>query len=244
MNFSRPKFWQIPQPSAENFANLAEKETALYERIAQISATQQRAKLASSLAVEDMVITDVIAKSKVDIAVFTLETGRLNPETLALVEQVKSRYPELDFRLYQPNSEKVAAYGKEKGAFAFYESVELRRECCFIRKIEPLNRALQEADAWLTGQRREQSITRTALNFHEQDEGRGIDKYNPIFDWTEIDVWAYILKYNIPYNELYKQGYPSIGCEPCTKPVKEGEDIRAGRWWWENKDSKECGLHK
>lgn len=244
MSFLRPKFWQIPQPSEKDFANLAEKETALYERIAQIAANQHRAKLASSLAVEDMVITDVIAKSKANIAVFTLETGRLNPETLALVDEVKSHYPDLDFQLYHPNPSKAEEYDSQKGAFAFYESVELRRECCFIRKIEPLNRALQDADSWLTGQRREQSITRTELNFHEQDEGRGIDKYNPIFDWSEIDVWAYILKHNIPYNELYNQGYPSIGCEPCTKPVKEGEDIRAGRWWWENKDSKECGLHK
>lgn len=138
----------------------------------------------------------------------------------------------------------MAQYEQEKGKNAFYESVELRCECCFIRKIEPLNRALEHADAWLTGQRREQSVTRTELAFHEQDSGLGIDKYNPIFDWSEQEVWTYILKYNIPYNELYKHGFPSIDCEPCARSVKEGEDIRADPWWWENKGSKECGLHK
>lgn len=240
----KPKLWEIPQPSAEVFAEIEAKETALIARIQEIAARHQRAKFASSLAVEDMVITDVIARQQANIDVFTLETQRLNPETLALVDAVKTRYPQLNFQLFYPNPESVAQYEQTKGKNAFYESVELRRECCFIRKIEPLNRALADADAWLTGQRREQSVTRTELAFHEQDTGRGIDKYNPIFDWSEQEVWAYILKYDIPYNALYKQGFPSIGCEPCTRPVKEGEDIRAGRWWWENKDSKECGLHK
>lgn len=244
MSFLKPTFWAIPTPTEADFANLEAKETALYERIQTISVNQKNAKFASSLAVEDMVITDVIAKTKANIGVFTLETGRLNPETLALVDAVKKTYPDLDFELFYPNPEAAEKYTAEKGQFAFYESVELRRECCFIRKIEPLNRALKAADAWLTGQRREQSVTRTALPFQEQDESRHIAKYNPIFDWSEMDVWAYILKHHIPYNELYNQGYPSIGCEPCTRPVKAGEDIRAGRWWWENKDSKECGLHK
>ncbi|WP_424410437.1 phosphoadenylyl-sulfate reductase [Pasteurella sp. PK-2025] len=244
MMIQKPTLWQIPQPTEADFQHLNEKETALVERIQTIAANQKNAKFASSLAVEDMVITDVIAKTKANIAVFTLETGRLNPETLALVEKVKNTYPELKLALFHPNPDAVAKYDNEKGKFAFYESVELRRECCHICKIDPLNRALQDADCWLTGQRREQSVTRTALPFHEQDEGRGIAKYNPIFDWSEMDVWAYILKYHIPYNELYKQGYPSIGCAPCTRPVKAEEDIRAGRWWWENKDSKECGLHK
>ncbi|ABR75042.1 phosphoadenosine phosphosulfate reductase [Actinobacillus succinogenes] len=240
----RPELWQIPRPTEKDFADLLEKETALFERIHEIAEHHQHARFASSLAAEDMVITDVIAKSNAKISVFTLETGRLNPETLALVEAVKNVYPDLDFQLFHPVSAVAEKYDREKGRFAFYESVELRRECCYIRKIEPLNRALKNADCWLTGQRREQSVTRTELAFREQDRVRGIDKYNPIFDWHEIDVWAYILKHNIPYNELYKQGCPSIGCEPCTKPVKQGEDIRAGRWWWENKDSKECGLHK
>lgn len=242
--FIKPTLWEIPQPSESDFAKLSEKETALIERIQQIAQQYHNAKFASSLAVEDMVITDVIAKQKANIAVFTLETQRLNPETLALGDKVKTHYPHLDFQLYYPDPKKVEQYEQENGRNGFYESIERRRECCFIRKIEPLNHALNDADAWLTGQRREQSVTRTYLPFEEQDKERGIAKYNPIFDWSEIDVWAYILKHQIPYNSLYEQGYPSIGCEPCTRPVKQEEDIRAGRWWWENKDSKECGLHK
>lgn len=244
MHFLKPALWEIPTPSNADFTNLSQKEAILYERIQQISQQHHNAKFASSLAVEDMVITDVIAKSQASIAVFTLVTGCLHPETLVLVENIKTNYPNLNFQLYYPDSQKAAEYVRQNGKFAFYESIELRRECCFIRKIEPLNRALQDSDAWLTGQRREQSVTRTDLTLREQDISRGIDKYNPIFDWSELDVWAYILKHQIPYNELYKQGFPSIGCEPCTRPVKAGEDIRAGRWWWENKASKECGLHK
>ncbi|WP_040975588.1 phosphoadenylyl-sulfate reductase [Necropsobacter massiliensis] len=240
----KPSLWRIPQPSAAVFAQTEEKARILIERIQLIVQRHSDARFASSLAVEDMVITDAIASAGASLNVFTLETGRLNPETLALVDEVKQRYPGLNFSLFRPNPEQVRQYEQEKGRNAFYESVELRRECCFIRKIEPLNRALQGADAWLTGQRRAQSVTRTELAFHEQDGSRGIDKYNPIFDWSELEVWAYILARRIPYNALYEQGYPSIGCEPCTRPVKQEEDIRAGRWWWENKDSKECGLHK
>ena len=154
------------------------------------------------------------------------------------------RYPDLDFCCYTPLSDDVAAYVAQHGENAFYESVALRRECCRIRKIEPLNRALADADAWLTGQRLEQSVTRSTLPFAETDTARGIAKYNPIFDWSEHVVWAFVLHNGIPYHGLYRQGYPSIGCEPCTMPVKAGQDIRAGRWWWESRDSKECGLHK
>ena len=175
---------------------------------------------------------------------FTLDTGLLHQETLDLLDNLAKTYPYLHIARFHPIAPDAARYVAENGKFAFYESIELRRECCHIRKIEPLNRAIQGADAWLTGQRREQSATRTALPFSEQDQSRGIDKYNPIFDWSETDVWAYILANNVPYNDLYHQGFPSIGCEPCTRQVKQGEDIRAGRWWWESKDSKECGLHK
>ncbi|WP_373098884.1 MULTISPECIES: phosphoadenylyl-sulfate reductase [Pasteurellaceae] len=244
MMIIKPNLWQIPQPSAAVFAQTEEKARILIERLQLIAERHRDARFASSLAVEDMVITDAIVNAAVPLSVFTLETGRLNPETLALAEAVSARYPSLDFSLFRPNPEKVRQYEQEKGRNAFYDSVALRRECCFIRKIEPLNRALQGADAWLTGQRREQSVTRSELPFHEQDSARGIDKYNPIFDWSEAEVWAYILSHRIPYNALYEQGYPSIGCEPCTRPIKQDEDIRAGRWWWENKDSKECGLHK
>ena len=143
-----------------------------------------------------------------------------------------------------PEAAAVERYVSEHGRDAFYESVDLRRECCRIRKIEPLNRAISGADAWLTGQRREQSATREELPFEEFDRNHQIAKFNPIYDWHEVDVWAYVEAHQVPVNALYQQHYPSIGCEPCTKPVRLGEDIRAGRWWWENKDTKECGLHK
>lgn len=242
MNF-KPELWQIPPIPEAVYVELDNKIATLKERLYEIVAQHDVVRFASSLAIEDMLITDVIAQIEVPVEVFTLDTLMLNPETLALIDTVKRRYPDIAFTVYQPQAEAVKQYETEKGKHAFYESVELRKTCCGIRKIEPLNRALVGADAWLTGQRREQSVTRTELEFAEQDSARGIAKYNPIFDWTELDVWAYMLHFDIPYNQLYLQGYPSIGCEPCTRPVKLGEDIRAGRWWWENKDSKECGLH-
>jgi adenylylsulfate reductase, thioredoxin dependent len=240
----KPQFWQIPTPNDATLLRLPEKTAQLVLRLQDIVSQHQNIKFASSLAVEDMVITDVIAQQCLPITVFTLQTGRLNAETLQLINQVKQNYPELNFEIYEPKAQAVAQYVQNHGENAFYDSVALRRECCHIRKIEPLNRALDEADAWLTGQRREQSVTRYELSLTEHDSTRNITKYNPIADWSEMDVWAYILKNNIIFNELYHQGYPSIGCEPCTMPVKRGEDIRSGRWWWESRDSKECGLHK
>ncbi|MGX2970150.1 phosphoadenylyl-sulfate reductase [Ursidibacter sp. B-7004-1] len=244
MSFIRPKLWEIPQPNEHILKSVDHQREILFERLQQIANQHKNIKFANSLAVEDMVITDAIVQSGVDIEIFTLETGKLNNETLALTDEIRRFYPDLTLQFYYPERESAEQYQQEFGKYAFYDSVELRRKCCFIRKIEPLNRALKGADAWLTGQRREQSVTRTELEFQEYDTSRQMDKYNPIFDWSEQDVWAYILKYGIPYNTLYKQGFPSIGCEPCTRPVKAEEDIRAGRWWWENKDSKECGLHK
>lgn len=240
----RPQLWTIPAPPPSVYDALASKTDRLRRRLHKAAAAHKNVKLASSLAVEDMVITHLIAAEKLPIAVFTLQTGRLNAETLALIGEVEQRYPDLDFRCYTPRSDDVAAYVAQHGENAFYESVALRRECCRIRKIEPLNRALKNAPAWLTGQRRSQSATRSELDFEETDHSRNIAKFNPIFDWEENDVWAYAQAYDVPLNALYFQGYPSIGCEPCTRPVKADEDIRAGRWWWESKDSKECGLHK
>lgn len=239
-----PILWHIPSPSPEVYQRLPEKTATLKQRIHTISERYQKVKFASSLAVEDMVITHIIAIENAPISVFTLATGKLNPETLALAKQIPKHYPQLTFNQYTPNPEKVNTYIAQNGEYAFYNSVAQRRECCHIRKIEPLNQALKHADAWLTGQRREQSITRQQLNFSEHDATRNIAKFNPIFDWSEEEVWAFILHHHVPFNDLYHKGFPSIGCEPCTMPVKQGEDIRAGRWWWENRDSKECGLHK
>ncbi|OAV10050.1 phosphoadenylyl-sulfate reductase [Moraxella catarrhalis] len=240
----KPILWRIPAPSDETIQGLDDKINTLHARLADIHAKHHAVKSASSLQVEDMVITDALANHHPSTEVFTLQTGRLNAETLSLIDTVKARYPALNFKTYEPDPQAVADYVANHGLNAFYESVDLRKLCCFIRKVEPLNRALVDADAWLTGQRREQSATRTELNLAETDLARGIAKYNPIFDWQAADVWAYILTKNIPFNELYHQGYPSIGCEPCTMPVKQGEGIRAGRWWWEHKDNKECGLHQ
>ncbi|MCF7528639.1 phosphoadenylyl-sulfate reductase [Neisseria lisongii] len=243
MSLFRPQLWQIPEISPEHMQNLPALVQNLEQRLAEIARRFPQAVFASSLAAEDMVITDALCRLKLPVRIITLNTGKLNPETEALIAATQKQYS-IALEVYRPQPEAAAAFEQQFGTSAIYESVENRRQCCHIRKIEPLNRALSQAPAWLTGQRRSQSATRSELAFEEHDSSRNIAKFNPIFDWEEHDVWAYAQTYNIPLNDLYRQGYPSIGCEPCTRPVKLGEDIRAGRWWWENKDSKECGLHK
>jgi phosphoadenosine phosphosulfate reductase len=213
--------------------------TATLERIARDFTP---AVFASSLAAEDMVVTDLILKNKLPIGIFSLETGRLHPETLAMVDKVKEVYG-YDITLYRPDTAAVDAYVASNGLNAFYDSVEMRRECCRIRKVEPLGRALAGNKAWVTGQRRAQAATRTSLMVEEDDPAHFMTKFNPLADWSEQDVWDYIKGNNVPYNALHDQGFPSIGCAPCTRAVEPGEDVRAGRWWWENPDSKECGLH-
>jgi phosphoadenosine phosphosulfate reductase len=200
------------------------------------------AVFASSLAAEDMVLTDLILKAGLPIGIFSLETGRLHKETLGMVERVQERYG-YGIALYRPVQADVDAYVEKKGLNAFYDSIELRKECCQIRKVEPLGRALNGKKAWVTGQRRAQSATRSELSVQEYDGSHGMEKFNPLADWSEQDVWDYIRANDVPYNPLHDQGYPSIGCEPCTRAIQPGEDVRAGRWWWENPDSKECGLH-
>jgi phosphoadenosine phosphosulfate reductase len=201
-----------------------------------------RAALASSLSAEDMIIAHAIATLKVPIDVFVIDTGRLHAETLALLAELRRRYP-LTIEVLHPRPEAVAAYVERNGQDAFYESVELRKRCCHIRKVEPLGRALAGRDAWLTGQRRAQSTTRTELQVEEHDAERGIAKFNPLAAWSDADVWSYVRAHDVPVNALHARGYPSIGCEPCTRAIQPGEDPRAGRWWWESADSKECGLH-
>ncbi len=238
----KPQTWQAPQPTAAVLQALPQKIQLLDKRLRYITAQTSDCRLASSLAAEDMVLTDAIARQRLPISLFTLNTGKLHAQTLALLPQISQRYG-LSVRSVTPQPSDADAYEAEHGPLAFYESVPLRQRCCFIRKIEPLNRALVGADAWVTGQRQAQSVTRAVLPFQEADAPRQIQKFNPLFDWSEADVWAYIAHFDVPSNALYQQGYPSIGCEPCTKSVRLGEDIRAGRWWWESKDSKECGLH-
>nr|WP_315260132.1 phosphoadenylyl-sulfate reductase [uncultured Duganella sp.] len=200
------------------------------------------AVFASSLAAEDMVLTDLILKGGYDIGIFSLETGRLHKETLAMLDKVQQHYG-YRIEVFKPQQEAVDGYVALHGLNAFYDSVELRKECCRIRKVEPLGRALLGKKAWVTGQRRAQAATRGSLLVEEDDAAHFMTKFNPLADWSEEDIWNYIRDNGVPYNALHDQGYPSIGCEPCTRAIQPGEDVRAGRWWWENPESKECGLH-
>jgi phosphoadenosine phosphosulfate reductase len=240
--FSRP-VWRDPLADAEPLNVEREAKLAKLDALlAQIASRHARVKFASSLAAEDMVLTHAILSRGLSIGVFSLNTGRLHAETLSMIERVKERYG-YEIEQVHPQAGALDAYVVEHGLNAFYDSVALRKRCCEIRKVEPLSRALTGVDAWVTGQRREQSVTRTALHEEEFDAARGIAKYNPLADWTEADVWAYLKAFDVPVNPLHARGYPSIGCEPCTRAIRPGEDSRAGRWWWESRDTKECGLH-
>ncbi|MBB6049569.1 phosphoadenylyl-sulfate reductase [Armatimonas rosea] len=201
-------------------------------------------KLACSFGAEDVVLLDLIAQNKLPISVFVLDTGRLHQETYDLWEQLNQRYG-IKIVAYTPQTEPLQQLLQLKGPGSFYHSIENRRECCHLRKVEPLSRALADAAGWITGQRREQSVTRASLPKWETDATHGgIAKLNPLADWTEAQVWDYIKAHRVPYNKLHDQGFPSIGCAPCTRAIEPGEDLRAGRWWWENPEQKECGLHK
>ncbi len=200
--------------------------------------------LASSFGAEDVVLIDMLVKLEPAISVFTLDTGRLNPETYEIMERVREHY-KIDLKSYFPERQVVEKLENTKGFYSFRESVENRKECCHIRKVEPLNRALKGMKAWITGIRSDQAATRAAMEKIEIDEAHGgIIKINPLLEWNKSDVWSYIRKNKVPTNTLHDLGYPSIGCAPCTRAVKEGEDDRAGRWWWENAENKECGLHR
>lgn len=216
--------------------------SATQNTLSRIAEEFSPAVLASSLAAEDMVLTDLILRARLPIGIFSLDTGRLHAETLDVLTRIKETYG-VEVKLYRPEPAAVDAYVTRNGLNAFYDSVAMRKECCRIRKIEPLNRALTGHLAWITGQRRAQSTTRAALDVQEYDTERSMTKFNPLADWSEDDVWHYIRSQNVPYNLLHDRGFPSIGCEPCTRAIQPDEDIRAGRWWWENPETKECGLH-
>lgn len=239
----RPQFWVLPPPDPAAAARLPEKSATLAARLRAIAGQYPQAVFASSLAAEDMIITAHIATARLPLRIITLDTGKLHDETVALIQEAEDRYGIRIERFY-PDPDAAAAMVAEHGEGLMYKSVALRKFCCHIRKIEPLNRALAHAPAWLTGQRRSQSVTRHDLPCEEFDSARHIAKFNPLYDWEDDDVWTYVQTHDIPLNPLYNKGYPSIGCEPCTVPVKAGDDIRSGRWAWESRDSKECGLHK
>jgi phosphoadenosine phosphosulfate reductase len=196
---------------------------------------------ATSLGAEDMIITDLIARHGIPIAIGTLETGMLHEQTVALIGRIEARY-ELTVEVYKPVAEHVIHFVKTNGERAMYESIDLRKTCCGIRKLEPLSRMLAERDAWVTGLRREQSNNRGVVGFSETDD-KGRAKINPLADWSWNDVWHYISANDVPYNPLHDEFMPSIGCAPCTRAIAVGEDFRAGRWWWEDEKAKECGLH-
>ncbi|MBL1259116.1 MAG: phosphoadenylyl-sulfate reductase [Thiotrichaceae bacterium] len=200
------------------------------------------ATFANSFGAEDMVATDLICKFAPDIEIFSLDTGRLPQETHAVIQQAMKHYGR-EFKIYAPESADVEAYARKNGPDAFYDSVAMRTECCRVRKVLPLQRALKGKKAWVTGMRAEQSPTRGELPESEWDEGNGLQKFSPLSRWKNQDVWSYINHFKVPYNKLHDQFYASIGCAPCTRAISAGEDIRAGRWWWEDPDNKECGLH-
>jgi phosphoadenosine phosphosulfate reductase len=196
---------------------------------------------ATSLGAEDQVITYMLSKIDKSANIITLDTGRVFPETYDLLHRTVNRYG-IRIKSYFPDTSQVEEMVNTKGINLFYESIENRKLCCHVRKIVPLRRALQGKDAWITGLRREQSVTRTDLKIVEWDAANGLIKINPLLEWSEEQIWDFIKSNDIPYNKLHDQGFPSIGCQPCTRAVEKGEDLRAGRWW-EMPDSKECGLH-
>ncbi|MCF8222717.1 MAG: phosphoadenylyl-sulfate reductase [Bacteroidales bacterium] len=197
----------------------------------------------TSFGVEDQVITDMIFSNDLDITVVTLDTGRLFKETYKVFNKTLERYNK-KIKVYYPDTSSVEKMVSEKGPYSFYRSVENRKECCHIRKVEPLNRALRGMQCWITGIRATQSSSRDDLNIIETDKDRGIFKYNPLLNWDLPEVEEYIKVKNVPCNILHDKGFVSIGCEPCTRAIRPGEDFRAGRWWWESNSSKECGLHE
>lgn len=203
---------------------------------------QDKIAFSSSLGAEDQVITDMISKIDKSAKIFTLDTGRVFPETYDLIDRTSRKY-KMPIQVYFPDAKQVEEMVNDKGINLFFESVENRKLCCHIRKIEPLKRAFKDLDVWICGLRRDQSITRTDVQVVEWDEANGLIKLNPIVNWTEEQVWDYIKTNKVPYNRLHDKGFPSVGCQPCTRAIEEGEDTRAGRWWWENPETKECGLH-
>jgi phosphoadenosine phosphosulfate reductase len=233
---------EVDLGNAELVATLDRKVALLRGLLQTVAADYSPATLANSLGAEDMVLTDIVMRDKLPITIFSLDTGRLPGETYDLMQRLKRHYG-LTLEFYYPRHELVEDFTRHHGINGFYESVELRKACCHARKVEPLQRALAGKTAWITGMRAEQSETRAELPLQLTDTVHGLEKFNPLADWTEVEVWAYIKSRDVPYNRLHDKGYPSIGCAPCTRAVAPGEHVRSGRWWWEDPSGKECGLH-
>ena len=230
---------QLIRDLNERFRDASAQEVVGYF----LKAYQGRIALSSSLSIEDQTLTDIIVTQDKNTRIFTLDTGRLFPETYQLIEKTNMTYG-IKIEVFFPDYHEVQRMVREEGINLFYNSVESRHRCCQIRKLEPLKRAFQGLDVWICGLRREQSITRQNMQAVEWDEMHQLIKVNPLISWTEQQVWDYIKMHSVPYNKLHDRGYPSIGCEPCTRAVQPGEDVRSGRWWWESPDHRECGLHQ
>ena len=230
---------ELAQKLNEEFKNSTAQEIAKYF----LANYKGKIALSSSLAAEDQILTDILLKEDKEAKIFTLDTGRLHPETYDVMDATNLKY-NIKIDAFFPNENSVQELYQTQGVNGQYESIDKRKHCCYIRKIEPLKRALKGLDIWVTGLRASQSITRVEMPLVEYDEAFDVIKINPIINWSEDDVWNYIKENKVPYNKLHDKGFPSIGCAPCTRAVKDGEDIRAGRWWWENPEHKECGLHK
>ncbi len=236
------ELWRPPPADGPAPHGFTELVRALRLSIAGVGQRYARAALASSLSVEDVVLTHAIVTADAPIEVFFIDTGRLDAETLAVAAELRARFG-VELIVVRPHEQAVADYVATHGADAFYDSVALRQRCCTIRKVEPLERALAGRDAWITGQRRAHGPERARLAEHEFDAARGIAKFNPLASWSDAAVWHYARQFDLPINALYARGYASIGCAPCSRAIRAAEDPRAGRWWWEDAASKECGLH-
>jgi phosphoadenosine phosphosulfate reductase len=207
-----------------------------------ISNYKKEIAFASSMGAEDQIITHFLSQIDKSVRIFTLDTGRLFPETYSLISRTKSHF-EINIEIFFPDTANIEKMVNSKGINLFYESIENRKLCCNIRKIEPLKRAFKGLKVWICGLRREQAVTRQNMQMVEWDNENQLIKINPLINWKEDDIWNFINKQGIPYNKLHDNGFPSIGCQPCTRSISKEEDVRAGRWWWENPETKECGLH-
>jgi len=224
-------------------SNLDRRAAAVADLLTRVAADHAPAVLGTAFGAEGMVLIDLIARHALPIRIFTLDTGRLPEETYALIDRVRKQYG-LSIDVYTPETRLVQALVREHGMNPFYDSVELRKRCCGIRKSEPLQRALVAKGAWITGLRRGQSVTRDHIALEETDAVHGLHKVNPLADWGDDEIWEYVRVHDVAYNSLHDRGYPSIGCAPCTRAVEPGDDIRAGRWWWEHPEHRECGIHR
>ncbi len=212
------------------------------ERLGFIAKNYKNITFSTSFSIEDQIICDEIFKNELNIEVFAIDTGRLPSETYELWQEVLDKYQK-KINVFYPDADKIADFVKNKGINSFYNNLDLRLECCHIRKVEPLKKALNGKEIWISGVRKEHNINRESKNLLEFDKSLNIIKFYPILDLNEDEIWKYIKKNNIPYNKLYDEGYKSIGCDPCSRAVKDGEDARSGRWWWESDNKQECGIH-